>query len=624
DTVCVDLKKIQEIYTLNCECNIICTDDDHVIRFSDIKYTIKFVSFIEMIYRCRINSNLSICQTIRSPMCQYLHKKLYHNVQRIDSLTEKLKIYNKYNTEINWLIRVVRREKCFKYGLIYIDTEGQVYTDEIVYSKSQYSLKQKNEINGFKTMDQLLDYLQTPSNAYFYKLKQCLDPNEKEKDYSTIISKVNLQISNVNGSQFIKPENLRYLTEEEKIKFAPDCPMFLNLNVLEKKSLMNSVYSSMDIYLRSNQIIIYDLNNVKFQVPVLYQYLNELPVTHVYNIERVAWVAPENYDNLLFQNNQKSMAFSFSILIWEVLSGSKPIITNKMRRSCDLNKFSPIPKEAENNQFITTLINKCCSIKRKQRPKWSEIVSLLKKALKQNKDTSRSLFNESNSSKSKECIDCCLDLLRRLPPQQIKKNAYNIAKLLQEDPDLCDDLLSAVDLPLEISKDNVSGKEYLCGDYNRDGDSYRSPWSNQYFPSLLDGVYPSTKLRELEIEFNNAISIYKNMYYDGGYSSCYLWNMNDLDTTDHFGLSWLIKKKGDNESNVFGEWNSIHIVEAKVDQQKKECSYKISTTIILSLKTTRTDWGVVNLSGSLSTKCIKKAPYDKFNNHIVNVGKYIE
>ena len=30
-------------------------------------------------------------------------------------------------------------------------------------------------------------------------------------------------------------------------------------------------------------------------------------------------------------------------------------------------------------------------------------------------------------------------------------------------------------------------KDYLLCDYNRDGDSYRSPWTNEYDPPIEDG-----------------------------------------------------------------------------------------------------------------------------------------
>ena len=67
-------------------------------------------------------------------------------------------------------------------------------------------------------------------------------------------------------------------------------------------------------------------------------------------------------------------------------------------------------------------------------------------------------------------LDCALDLMRRLPPQQIEKNLGELIDLV---PELCEDLLSSVDQPLKIAKDKQTGKDYLLCDYNRDGDSYR-------------------------------------------------------------------------------------------------------------------------------------------------------
>lgn len=72
--------------------------------------------------------------------------------------------------------------------------------------------------------------------------------------------------------------------------------------------------------------------------------------------------------------------------------------------------------------------------------------------------------------KTEQQMDCALDLMRRLPPQQIEKNLSDLIDLV---PSLCEDLLSSVDQPLKIAKDKESGKDYLLCDYNRDGDSYR-------------------------------------------------------------------------------------------------------------------------------------------------------
>ena len=67
-------------------------------------------------------------------------------------------------------------------------------------------------------------------------------------------------------------------------------------------------------------------------------------------------------------------------------------------------------------------------------------------------------------------LDCALDLMRRLPPQKVEKNLSDLIDLV---PDLCEELLSAVDQPLRVLRDKQTGKDYLLCDYNRDGDSYR-------------------------------------------------------------------------------------------------------------------------------------------------------
>ena len=61
-----------------------------------------------------------------------------------------------------------------------------------------------------------------------------------------------------------------------------------------------------------------------------------------------------------------------------------------------------------------------------------------------------------------------------------------------------------------MAVDNENNK-YLHCDYNRDGDSYRSPWTNHYLPPLPigpdgeGGLIPSSKLRELEVGGNIAL-----------------------------------------------------------------------------------------------------------------------
>merc|ERR1711971_236864 len=115
------------------------------------------------------------------------------------------------------------------------------------------------------------------------------------------------------------------------------------------------------------------------------------------------------------------------------------------------------------------------------------------------------------------------------------------------------------DQPLKIARDKQVGKDYLLCDYNRDGDSYRSPWSNAYDPPLEDGAMPTERLRKLEVDANTAFDQYREMYFEGGVSSVYLWDL------DHgFAGVILIKKAGDGDSKkIKGCWDSIHVVEVQ-------------------------------------------------------------
>jgi capping protein beta len=213
-------------------------------------------------------------------------------------------------------------------------------------------------------------------------------------------------------------------------------------------------------------------------------------------------------------------------------------------------------------------------------------------------------------------IDFALDLMRRLPPQQIEKNLTNLIDLI---PDQCEDLLSAVDQPLKIARDKKVGKDYLLCDYNRDGDSYRSPWTNTYDPPFEDGNQPSDNLRKLEIDANAAFEQYRDMYYEGGVSSVYLWD-------NEFGFAGviLIKKMEDgNSKNIKGCWDSIHVIEALERGQSSKVHYKLTSTVMLWLQTNKSDSGMMNLGGSL----MRQKELDTSTNestHIANIGRMVE
>jgi len=163
------------------------------------------------------------------------------------------------------------------------------------------------------------------------------------------------------------------------------------------------------------------------------------------------------------------------------------------------------------------------------------------------------------------------------------------------------------------------GKDYLLCDYNRDGDSYRSPWTNAYDPPLDDGAMPSDRLRQLEIDANAAFDQYREMYFEGGVSSVYLW---DLDSG--FAGVILIKKAGDGSKKIKGCWDSIHVVEVQEKSSGRSAHYKLTSTSMLWLQTNKVGSGTLNLGGSLTRQTEQDAPVSESSPHIANIGRMVE
>ncbi|QRV74965.1 F-actin capping protein beta subunit [Ceratobasidium sp. AG-Ba] len=215
---------------------------------------------------------------------------------------------------------------------------------------------------------------------------------------------------------------------------------------------------------------------------------------------------------------------------------------------------------------------------------------------------------------SGDILDSMLDLMRRLPPTRVEEN---VALLCEMCPDFADDLLGSVDQPLQLRLDKTTGKEYLICDYNRDGESYRSPWSNEYDPPLEEGTQPSVKLRKLEIAANEAFDTYREMYFEGGVSSVFLWDLDD----GGFAGVVLLKKTlpASSPEEPSGSWDSIHVFEAS--ERGRTAHYKLTSTIMLQLKVKGEKSGEVDLSGSMTQE---DRPLPDPAAHIANTGRMVE
>ncbi|ORY24947.1 F-actin-capping protein subunit beta, partial [Naematelia encephala] len=238
-----------------------------------------------------------------------------------------------------------------------------------------------------------------------------------------------------------------------------------------------------------------------------------------------------------------------------------------------------------------------------------------------------------------EAFEALLDLFRRLPPTKVEENVNTLCEIC---PEYADDLLGNVDQPLKLLQDEEKGREFLGCDYNRDGDSFRSPWSNTYLPANTSGPLPSAKLRQLETSLNTAFDTYREMYFEGGVSSVYLWDLEDDPGAGGREMSFagvvLLKKAlsvaEGSETAPSGSWDSLHVFECH--ERGRSAKYKLTSTVMLVLETgtiakaelkgveVANGKGSVTLSGSMTRQTEVDYPLTSAAGHIPNVGRMVE
>ncbi|ERF68544.1 F-actin-capping protein subunit beta [Endocarpon pusillum Z07020] len=212
--------------------------------------------------------------------------------------------------------------------------------------------------------------------------------------------------------------------------------------------------------------------------------------------------------------------------------------------------------------------------------------------------------------------DSALDLLRRLSPRDTSLNLNRITTLV---PDLTEDLLSSVDQPLDVRRCAKSGRDYLLCDYNRDGDSHRSPWSNEFDPPIDDGTLPSERIRKLEIAANEAFDVYRGLYYEGGVGSTYFWDLEN----DEFAGVVLLKKAVSPGSKSSAAWDSIHVFETS-ERGVRASHYKLTSTVILHLANETDALGQMNLSGNMTRQVEADMTVEDDASHVANIGRLVE
>ncbi len=222
----------------------------------------------------------------------------------------------------------------------------------------------------------------------------------------------------------------------------------------------------------------------------------------------------------------------------------------------------------------------------------------------------------------------CIALNQILPVSQIDNNIDAISTVVYENDDLLNEFLQKVDNRTQICTDDPKGEFIKC-EQNRDGDSYRSPLSNQYFPPTEDAKYPSQPLRDLEEKLNKMFHQYVKAYYSStAHVSCYCWDIGES-ISEGFGVAVLIKNSINHEKDInTGIWDSSNIVTVTFEDNdgKLKANYNLITTVSLVMAFESKICGSVSLSGSIarsshSSKIVKNHVEDS---HIENIGVLIE
>lgn len=222
-----------------------------------------------------------------------------------------------------------------------------------------------------------------------------------------------------------------------------------------------------------------------------------------------------------------------------------------------------------------------------------------------------------------------LSLLQRLPPQDLKANLDAFAQI---SPHFEHALAPYVSRPSQLKRDDEENKYFIACDYNLDGDSHRSPWSNKYFPlpagdASEDALFhPTERLRRLEETSNEVFDAYKTNYYEGGVSSVYLWELED-----GFAGAFLIRKElgSDPKMPCKGVWDSVHVIEMREPPPNSNIAiYKLSSSVMLHMQSAEQDAGAeTELAGHITRQAeskpdIRKKVGEDF--HLLQIGHMIE
>ena len=130
----------------------------------------------------------------------------------------------------------------------------------------------------------------------------------------------------------------------------------------------------------------------------------------------------------------------------------------------------------------------------------------------------------------------------------------------------------------------------------------------------------------MEETLNTAVDVYRELYYEGGVSSAYLWALDE-------GFAGVVLfKKGASGGGSAGKggWDSIHVLEVNESASKRNAHYKLTSTVILDLGLQSAAVDSLELAGNLTRQTQQDLPLHGLREseveqgHIVNIGRMVE
>ena len=128
----------------------------------------------------------------------------------------------------------------------------------------------------------------------------------------------------------------------------------------------------------------------------------------------------------------------------------------------------------------------------------------------------------------------------------------------------------------------------------------------------------------MEVEANYLFDTYRELYFDGGHSSVYFWDLDE----GGFAATFLIKKVVEGGENVKrGSWDGIHVIEVTEkagSSGPKQFTYKLTSTVMLHMNMDKNDCGKTTLAGNVTRQAEKTAGIDGERSHVGNMGSMVE